>query len=191
MQDRQISSSASGYRRPEKHRRDLGDHRHGKHIEFDLAQPAQEMYPDREKIMIGGLAESKDMFQPTGGDQDGRARCETDNDGMGDEIDKCPQPGQAKGQLIDPGQKGQGKNQPNVLLGTGLGKRADGAEDNDGDSRGRPGYQMQGRAEERGDNGSDNGGVEAVFRGKTFTRESSTRAASALSSSRRRLSGCL
>ena len=116
--------------------------------------------------MTGGLAEPQDMFQLTCGNQDGSAGRETDNDGMGDEIDQCSQSGQAECQLIDPGQKGQGQNEPNVLFRAWLGKRADGAEYNDGNRRGRTGYQMQGGTEERCDNRGDNGCIEPVFRGK-------------------------
>ena len=104
------------------------------------------------------------MLHLARGDEDGGARREPHDHGMGDEIDQCAQPGQAEGQLIYPRQEGEGQYNPDVSLRTRFGQGADGGEDDNGDGGGGAGYQMKGGTEKGCHHGGDDGGVKTVFR---------------------------
>ncbi len=103
------------------------------------------------------------VLQLIDGDQYRRSGGKADHDGMRDEVDQSAQARQSQQQLEQSGQQGQRQYVTDIIRAARLRERAHHAEDHDGERRGGTGHQMSGRAEQRGHDGRDDGGVQAVL----------------------------
>ena len=118
------------------------DRPHREHPRLSVEDVAAELEEHFVEVRTARDVQAKEVLDLAGGDQDGGARRETDDDRVGDEVHQSAEPGQTHGQLDQSGQQSEREDQAHKLCAAGFGQRADrGKYHNRNCGRG-PRYQM-------------------------------------------------
>ena len=140
------------------------DHPDKRDIKIDVAELRDGLFDHYMERCTTRDIDTEEVLHLASRDQQGGARCETDDHGMRDEVDQHSHACQPQDQLEHAHQKGQRQHHADEFRRAGIGQRTHGGEYGDGDSSSRPRDQMPTRPEQRGDDCRQHSRIQAVFR---------------------------
>ncbi len=157
----------TGVETPEAYHDGKGQHRHAEGREMGPVHGRRHDPRHRLVVTLGALdLDPEDLVELRGGDDDGGGVGETVHHWVGEEVDHQPEAGDAEQQLEGADQESEEDGVGHELLAAGSRQGLQGGRRHQGDDRHRTGGELTAGAEQVGDHGRQERGVEAVVGGQ-------------------------